>query len=243
MIGAEFVIQARGLVHRYGAREVLRGINLDIPRGGVFCLFGPNGAGKSTLLRLLDLLELPSVGEVIIDGVRATADARTPLRRRMAMAFQSPYMLRAGAGANVAYGLRVRGWPPRRRRERVREALQQVGALDLIRQPAWSLSGGQAQLVSIARALAVGPQILFLDEPSANLDPSNAERIETLIREQAAASTVVLVTHNLFQVRRLADHAAFLYDGRLIEAGTAREILNAPHDDRTAAFISGEMPG
>jgi len=175
--------------------------------------------------------------------VRATPDARPLLRRRMAMAFQSPYLFRASVGANVAYGLRVRGWPRRRRREQVREALEQVGALDLIRLPAWSLSGGQAQLVSIARALAVRPEILFLDEPSANLDPANAERVERLIREYAAASTIVLVTHNLFQVRRLADRAAFLYEGELVEEGPADEILNLPRDDRTAAFISGEMPG
>ena len=239
----EVAIWARGIAHRYGARVVLRDVSLDIPRGGVFCVLGPNGAGKSTLLRLLDLLEAPAAGKILIGGARVTPEARSEMRRRMAMAFQSPYLLRASVGANTAYGLRVRGWSRRDRRARVREALEQVGAFDLVRQPAWGLSGGQAQLVSIARALAVRPEILFLDEPTANLDPSNAGRIEALVREYAAANTVVLVTHNLFQARRLADRAAFLYEGELIEHGPADEILNLPRDARTAAFISGEMPG
>lgn len=242
-MAAELAIRARGLSHRYGAREVLKQVNLDIPRGGVFCIFGPNGAGKSTLLRLLDLLETPAAGEIVIAGERATADLRPALRGRMAMAFQSPYLFRASVGANAGYGLRVRGWPRRERRARVREALEQVGALGLAREPAWRLSGGEAQLVSIARAIAVRPEILFLDEPSANLDPRNAGRVEALIREYAAASTVVLVTHNLFQARRLAQRGAFLHEGELIEQGPAEEILNLPRDPRTAAFISGEMPG
>jgi len=243
MMGAESAIAARGLCHRYGAREVLRNVSLDIPRGGVYCVFGPNGAGKSTLLRLLDLLETPAAGAVIIGGQAATADARAALRRRMAMAFQTPYLFRASVGANTAYALRVRGWPRRERRARVRETLERVGAAGLVREPAWLLSGGEAQLVSIARALVAQPEILFLDEPSANLDPPNAAGVEALIADYATAHTVVLVTHNLFQARRLAQRAAFLFDGELVETGAADEILNRPRDPRTAAFISGEMPG
>jgi tungstate transport system ATP-binding protein len=242
-MAAELAIQARGLSHRYGAREVLHNVSLDIPRGGVFCIFGPNGAGKSTLLRLLDLVETPAGGEIMIGGARVTPSLRPALRRRMAMAFQSPYMFRASVGANVTYGLRVRSWPRRQRGARAHEVLEQVGALDLIRQPAWRLSRGEAQLVSMARALAVRPEILFLDEPSTSLDPSNAGRIEALIAEYAARSTVVLVTHNLFQARRLAHRAAFLHEGAIVEHGIAAEILSAPRDRRTIAFISGEMPG
>ncbi|UCH36409.1 MAG: ATP-binding cassette domain-containing protein, partial [Armatimonadota bacterium] len=159
MMAGDLAIRARGLTRRYGTREVLRDVTLDIPRGGVFCVFGPNGAGKSTLLRLLDLLETPDQGEIIISGIRAAPDARPALRRQMAMAFQSPYLLRASVGANVGYGLRARGCPPRRRKERVREVLERVGALPMAREPAWKLSGGEAQLVSIARALAVEPGI------------------------------------------------------------------------------------
>ena len=239
----ELAIDARGLGHRYGAREVLRNVNLQVPRGGVFCIFGPNGAGKSTLLRLLDLLETPTEGRIIVAGVEALPEVRPALRRRMATAFQSPYLFRASVEANAAYGLRVRGRPRRERGDRAREALERVGAISLLRLPAWRLSGGEAQLVSIARALAVQPEILFLDEPTGNLDPPNAGRIEALIREYAAANTVVLVTHNLFQARRLAHYAAFLHQGELIEQGRAEDILNLPRDDRTAAFISGEMPG
>jgi len=245
-VAGEYAIQVRGLTQRYGVREVLSNITLDIPRGGVFCVFGPNGAGKSTLLRLLDLLETPAGGEVVIGGVRATTGAAPALRRRMAMVFQSPYLLRASVSANVAYGLRVRGWSRRQRRTRVREVLEQVGACDLMRRPAWGLSGGEAQLVGLARALAVKPEVLFLDEPEANLDPQNASRIEAVVREHAAAHTVILVTHNLFLARRLAattSRAAFLYDGQLIEQGPAEDILNLPRDERTAAFISGKMPG
>jgi tungstate transport system ATP-binding protein len=242
-MNAGTAIQAMGLRHRYAEREIIRGISLDIPRGGVFCIFGPNGAGKSTLLRLLDLLETPAEGAITVDGHRVTPDARQGLRRRMAMAFQTPYLFRATVAANVAYGLRVRGAVRRERRARVAKALELSGASGLARLPAWRLSGGEAQLVSIARALAVEPEILFLDEPTANLDPANAGRVEALIREYAASHTVVLVTHNLFQARRLSQHAAFLFDGQLIEQGPAVEILNLPRDERTAAFISGEMPG
>jgi len=242
-MGAEFAIQAQGLSQRYGGREVLRNVSLEIPRGGVFCIFGPNGAGKSTLLRLLDLLETPAAGAVIVGGSRATAEMLPALRRRMAMVFQSPYLFRSSVGANAAYGLRARGSPRRDRRARAREALERVGALDLIREAAWRLSGGEAQLVSIARALAVEPEILFLDEPTVNLDPRNAARVEALVREYAAASTVVLVTHNLFQARRVAQRGAFLHEGEIVEQGPADEILRAPRDSRTAAFISGEMPG
>jgi tungstate transport system ATP-binding protein len=242
MVG-ELAIEARALSHRYGAREVLRNLSLQVPRGGVFCIFGPNGAGKSTLLRLLDLLETPTQGRVIVGGVEAVPDARLALRRRMATAFQSPYLLRASVEANAAYGLRVRGQSHRKRRELARAALEAVGALQLRRLPAWKLSGGEAQLVSIACALAAHPEILFLDEPTGHLDPPNAGRIEALIRQYAAANTVVLVTHNLFQARRLAHYAAFLHQGELIEQGRAQDVLNLPRDDRTAAFISGEMPG
>jgi len=242
-MGADLAIQVRGLTHRYGLREVLHNVSLDIARGGVFCIFGPNGAGKSTLLRLLDLLETPASGEIIILGARATPSLRPALRRRMAMAFQSPYLFRASVGANVAYGPRVRGWPRRERGARAREILEQVGALDLIRRPAWRLSRGEAQLVSMARALAVQPEILFLDEPSTSLDPPNAGRVEALIAEYAAGSTVVLVTHNLFQARRMAHRAAFLHEGEIVEQGMADQILTAPRDRRTIAFISGEMPG
>jgi len=240
---ADVAIQATGLTQRYGAREVLRNVTLVVPHDGVFCIFGPNGAGKSTLLRLLDLLELPTEGEITINGQRATPELRPALRRRMAMGFQSPYLYRSSVGANVAYGLHVRGMPRRERAVRVTKTLERLGALELLRLPAWRLSGGEGQLINVARALAVEPEILFLDEPTANLDPGNAGRVEALIREYAESHTIILVTHNLFQARRLARHSAFLFDGRLIEQGPAVEVLNLPRDERTAAFISGEIPG
>ncbi|MEP7200365.1 MAG: ATP-binding cassette domain-containing protein [Chloroflexota bacterium] len=216
---------------------------LTIARGEALAIVGPNGAGKSTLLRLLALLEPPTSGALELLGVRLDAGARPPLalRRRIALVFQRPILLNTTVRANVAYGLRVRG--VRDTDERVERALAQVGLRELRDKPARTLSGGEAQRVALARALVIEPDVLLLDEPTANLDPYNVSLIEQIVTETHATqrTTFVIVTHNVFQARRLADRVGLLLNGRLVEISACEDFFERPNDPRTRAFVRGEM--
>ena len=218
--------------------------SLTIEQGEVFGLVGPSGAGKSTLLRHLALLEAPTEGEVCLhlDGQVVTqASATISQRRQIAMVFQRPALLSRSVRANVAFGLSVRG--ERNARERIDAALERVAMLPLAEAHPRTLSGGEMQRVALARALILKPKALLLDEPTANLDPTNVRIIENLIREQHAhfTTTIVLATHNIFQARRLATRVGFLLEGELVEVAPTRQFFNAPRDPRTAAFLSGEL--
>ncbi len=241
---SELIYRLRGMAQVYGARTVLEVPRLDVQAGEVLAVLGPSGAGKSTLLRLLGLLEAPARGEVRFHtGARwAThADARTEERRQIAMVFQRPALLSRSVRANVAYGLRVRG--EKDARARIEAVLRRVSLDRLAKARAHTLSGGEAQRVALARALVLEPRVLLLDEPTANLDPANVRLIEGLIREQNAqfGTTIVLVTHSIFQARRLATRCALLIDGALVEVAPAAQFFDAPRDPRTRAFLSGEF--
>lgn len=215
---------------------------LSIRRGEVFVVLGPNGAGKSTLLRLLAMLETPTAGTLEFLGTPVGA-ARPPLalRRRVVMVFQRPLLLNSPVRANVAYGLKIRG--ERAADRKVERALAQVGLSELKDVPARSLSGGEAQRAALARALVIEPDVMLLDEPTANLDPYNAGLIEQIIRQthQQRQTTFVIVTHNVFQARRLADRVGLLLNGQLIEVGGCEEFFERPVDARTRAFVRGEL--
>lgn len=232
-----------GVTVRYGSRTVLSVDDLEIHRGEVLAIVGPSGAGKSTLLRLLNFLQPPTSGEVRFDGVTFSATKTAPLavRRRVTTVFQRPVLLKRSVEANVAYGLRLRG--QRNGVDAVRATLGEVGLADLAHQPARTLSGGEAQRVALARAMVLRPDALLLDEPTANLDPYNVGLIEQIVarlnREQG--TTIVLVTHNVYQARRLAQRVLFLLDGRAIEIADAHTFFEAPADARTGAFVRGEM--
>ncbi len=228
----------------YGTRTVLSVPRLDVRAGEVLAVLGPSGAGKSTLLRLLGLLEAPTRGQVRFhSGERwvTHAEARTEERRQIAMVFQRPALLTRSVRANVAYGLRVRG--ERDAAERIEAVLRRVALDGLAKARAHTLSGGEAQRVALARALVLAPRVLLLDEPTANLDPANVRLIEELIREQNAqfGTTIVLVTHSIFQARRLASRCALLIEGKLVEVSPAAQFFEAPRDPRTRAFLSGEF--
>jgi tungstate transport system ATP-binding protein len=227
--------------HHYGTRTVLRIPSLEAHEGEILALVGPSGSGKSTLLRLLALLEAPSEGllEVRLDGQTMLHDTIT--RRQIGMVFQRPLLLSRSVRANVAYGLHLRGH--RNSRPLVEAILQRVDMLKLADVAAHTLSGGEIQRVALARALVLEPRVLLLDEPTANLDPANVRLIETLLREQHERSqtTIVLVTHNIFQARRLATHVGLLLDGELVEAQAVEQFFAAPKDARTAAFVSGDL--
>jgi tungstate transport system ATP-binding protein len=233
--------QLAGLRKSYDGRTVVDIEQLDVRTGEILVLVGPSGAGKSTLLRLLNFLEPPTVGAIIYRG-QSFRDQRVPLalRRQITTVFQRPALLRGSVRRNVTYGLRLRG---ERDEQRVAQLLSRVGLAALAHVPAHRLSGGELQRVALARALAIRPVVLLLDEPTANLDPYNVGLIEDLVRQQnrEAGTTVVLVTHQVFQARRLATRVGLLLSGRLIEVSPVSEFFAAPADPRTAAFVRGEM--
>lgn len=227
----------------YGTREVCSIEAMTIYRGEMLGIMGPSGAGKSTLLRLLNFLEPLTTGKIHFQGWSTNGGSPPPLevRRRVTTVFQEPTLLTASVETNVAFGLRLR--QQKNIGEKVRKALDKVGLLHLSQAQAASLSGGEKQRVAMARALVVEPEVLLLDEPTANLDPYNVALIESLVSSinKEQGTTVVWVTHNVFQAHRLCQRTALLLDGRLVEVGSTDDIFNRPHDPRTAAFIRGEM--
>jgi tungstate transport system ATP-binding protein len=229
-----------GVTKGYGGRTVLRVPRLSVGAGRTLAVVGPSGAGKSTLLRLLNFLEAPDAGELRYAGeLVPPTGPPAEARRAVTTVFQRPLLLDANVWDNVAYGLRIRGCYSR---EPVARAIERVGLAHLARAHGRTLSGGEQQRVALARALVFGPRVLLLDEPTANLDPENVAIIEAIVREQrAAGTTVVIVTHNLFQARRLADDAALLIGGELVESGPAAALFEAPRDPRAAAFVDGRM--
>ncbi len=229
-----------GLRKVYGGRTVLDIDRLQVQRGEVLAVVGPSGSGKSTLLRLLNFLEVPSAGRIFFAGRPVPQPAPLATLRQVTMVFQRPQLLNRSVEANVAYGLKLRGLLSDGRVER---ALRRVGLAELAQAPAHRLSGGEAQRVALARAMVLKPAALLLDEPTANLDPYNVGLIEDLIRAQNAqqGTTIVLVTHNVFQARRLAHRCALLLEGRLIEVAPTEIFYENPADPRTSAFVRGEM--
>jgi tungstate transport system ATP-binding protein len=203
---------------------------------------GPTGAGKSTLLRLLAGLEPPTSGVLRFGDHRLDGQA-LPLavQRRTTMLFQRPLLLAGTVQANVEYGLRLRGVG--RPSARAQDVLGRLGLTDLARQHSHTLSGGQTQLVALARALAVEPDVLLLDEPTAHLDPARVALVEEVLgaypRQRKA--TLVWATHHLFQARRVAHRVALLLEGRLVEVAPTQNFFEAPSDPRTAAFVQGKM--
>ncbi len=241
--GAEVLYTVRHVTKRYEGRTVLDVARLDIRRGEILAIIGPSGMGKSTFLRLLNFLEPPTTGEIRFRGVVFDGSQEAPLalRRRVTTVFQQPVLLRRTVAANVGYGLRLRGQSDRA--DRIHAALDEVGLGRLAGQPARTLSGGEAQRVALARAMILRPDALLLDEPTANLDPYNVGLIEQIVarlnREQG--TTIVLVTHNVFQAKRLAQRVALMLEGRIVEVDEAGPFFDSPRDPRTAAFVRGEM--
>ena len=227
----------------YNTRTVLEVDRLAIQPGEILALVGPSGAGKSTLLRLLNFLEPPTQGKIHFHDSLFSAEKEMSLemRRKVTMVFQRPMLLNRSIHANVKFGLELRG--NHDSYERVQSALAEVGLEHLAHQKARTLSGGEAQRVALARAIVLQPEVLLLDEPTANLDPYNVGLIEKIVMHlnQERHTTLVLVTHNVFQARRLAQRVAFLLDGKVIEVSDADTFFKRPSDPRTAAFVRGDM--
>lgn len=227
-----------------GGRRVLEVQSLDITPACVTVVLGPNGAGKTTLLRSLGLLVPLASGSLELFGTARPLGAAGAVawRRRLGWVEQRPYLFRGTVAANVAYPLRLRGLSPGEIEARVAGALAMVDMLELCGRRAAELSGGEAQRVALARALATAPEVLLLDEPTANLDPASAGRVEEAVRRYARhnGGTVVLVTHGLFLARRLADKAIFLEGGTVVESGEAGRVLHDPQTGPARAFVAGE---
>jgi phosphate transport system ATP-binding protein len=235
----------------YGAKQAVKGVSLSIHQGEVLALIGPSGCGKTTLLRTLNrLTELtPSAsrrGHIKLDGQDIHDLPDTTLRARVAMVFQQPNPFPMSIFDNVAFALREQSRKRPRRREvepDVIDALQRAGLYEEVKDnldaPALRLSGGQQQRLCIARAIALRPEVLLMDEPCSALDPISTNTIEKLIGELRRDLAVVVVTHNLAQAQRIADKVAFMYLGDLIEYGTASQVFTEPRATRTRDYVSG----
>ncbi len=238
------LIKINGLCQRYGEREVLKNIDMEVERGEVFALIGPTGAGKTTLLRLIALLDTPASGRIYFDGVHINASARMKLevRRRMAFVLQKPVVFNMSIYDNIAYGLRWRGHKKADIREKVSCILEVVGLSADKNRNARTLSGGEAQRVAIARAMVIEPEVLLLDEPTANLDPISTSKIEELIAYiiRQNGTTIVMATHDMSQGQRLADRIGVLVNGEIVQVGDSRQVFSSPRNREVAEFVGVE---
>ena len=239
----KFIIRTHNLSKEYDGEAILKKVDLGLERGRIHAIVGPSGVGKSVLLRLLNLLEEPTSGEIYFDEKALKENNRLELQRRMTLVFQKPVLFNTSVYENIAYGLKVRRENRRRVSRKVRKALRVVGLRGYEHKRARNLSGGEKQRVAIARAMVLEPEILFLDEPTSDLDPRNVAIIEELIKyiNEKFKTTIVIATHNIFQATRLAHEASFLFEGRIIESGRTQEIFTDPKDRRILKFIEGKI--
>jgi tungstate transport system ATP-binding protein len=233
-------LELAGVCYAVDGTPLLHELNFTLRHGARSVIVGPNGAGKSLTLRLCHGLIAPTAGSVRwLGGGAGFADA---LRTQQAMVFQRPVLLRRSAAANIDHALKLRGLDRASRRTRTQAALAQTGLAALADRPARALSLGEQQRLALARAWALSPQVLFLDEPTASLDPAATRQVETLIANfHAAGVKIVMTTHDLGQARRLADEILFLHHGRLVEHAGADAFFDAPQTAEARAFVRGEL--
>ncbi len=237
-------IETVNLGQKREGRDILKGVNLKVERGEILALIGPTGSGKTTLLRLIDTLDKPATGQVLVDGVDVTLNEKTRMaaRRRMAFVLQKPVVFNVNVYDNVAYGLKWRGLNRHQIKEKVNNILETVDLTRYSKRNARTLSGGEMQRVAIARAIATGPEVLLLDEPSANLDPVSSAKIEDLIIGviKRDAITVIMATHDMSQGQRLADKISVLVNGEIVQTGNPNEIFTSPTNCEVARFVGME---
>lgn len=247
----ETCIKVENLDLFYGHKQALHGVNMEMPRKRVTAYIGPSGCGKSTLLRCInrmnDLVDGVSIkGKILLDGedIYDKSVNVAALRRRVGMVFQKPNPFPKTIYENVAYGLRIQGINDRRILDEVVEKSLRSAALwdemkDRLNDNALGMSGGQQQRLVIARAIAIEPEVILLDEPASALDPISTLKIEELINELKEKYTIVIVTHNMQQAARVSDYTAFMYMGELIEFGETSELFTNPAKKQTEDYITG----
>ena len=235
---AEPLLSARGLSFAAAGEPLLEAVDIDIRPAARIAVMGANGAGKSLLLRLLHGLIRPSAGRILWRGRAPDGAARAA----QAMVFQRPVLLRRSVAANLRFALKARGLAGAARNRRTAEALARARLADLAHRPARLLSAGEQQRLAVARALACAPELLFLDEPTASLDPASSQAVEALIADaQAAGVAVVLVTHDSGQARRLGEELVFLDRGRIAETGALPGALDRPRSEAARAWVEGRL--
>lgn len=250
---ASDILATSGLTLGFGTRTVLADINLAFPRGTITALIGPTGSGKSTFLRTLNRMNdrVPGhnrSGDVSLEGTSIfhPGVALMALRRRVGMLFQRPNPFPLSILENVVAGVKAHNMADKPGRRRIAEArLKEVGLWEAVSErlgdSPFQLSGGQQQLLCLARALAIGPDILLLDEPTSSLDPVTIEAVEDLMRQLVPALTLIVVTHNLAQAKRVSDYTAFFNRGHLVEHGETAQIFEDPRSAETERYVTGRM--
>jgi len=218
--------------------------NLSLCRGEIFCLLGPSGAGKTTLLRLLNFLEEPDEGEVTYGGAKYKPGNYSPslsVMREITTVFQRPALLKENVWNNIVYPLKIRN--KKIAPNGIVSIMEELGIKDLMKQKSKTLSGGEAQRVALARALVFNPNVLLLDEPTANLDPANIKIIERMVTKYTLEEkpTVVWITHNHFQAKRVGHRICLMEDGNIIEVNDNESFFNSPEQQKTKDFLAGEM--
>jgi len=248
-----YILEIRQLNLFFGKKHALKNINLGIPKNKIVALIGPSGCGKTALLRTMNRMhdlnpEVKTTGEILFDGHNVLHGNTNPVqvRRHIGMVFQKPNPFPKSIFDNIAYGLEINGM---RKRENVRDAVERSlrcaylweEVKDELNKSALELSGGQQQRLCIARAIAVEPQIILMDEPCSALDPISTAKVEETMLELKQQFTLVVVTHNMQQAQRVADYTAFMYLGALIEFGETDKIFGQPEHELTKNYVQGHF--
>lgn len=239
------LLRTEELTREYDAKIAVSDVSISVNEGDIVGIMGPSGSGKSTLFRLINLLERPTKGNIFFDGEEISYSRPDVylIRRKMALVLQKPAAMNRSVFNNVAYGLELRQLEKEEIQKRVDDYLERLGLTESKERNARSLSGGEMQRMCFARSVIVEPKLILLDEFTANLDPQNISILEKAVRDfvKQEGRAAIIITHNPFQAKRLCNRSALMMNGKLVEEGETWKIFNDPVDERTRAFVSGEM--